>query len=81
MQTKRTISPSTFFTELCPYEIISMKIVSAIQLKNRRKYFHGTGYKSKPILDDVQRIRTLTPSTIFAELCPFKIFLMKMSTL
>ena len=24
---------------LCPFEIISMKIVSALQLKNRRKYF------------------------------------------
>ena len=28
MQRKRTITPPTFFTELCPFEIFAMKIVT-----------------------------------------------------
>ena len=40
-------NPSTFFAELYPFGIISMKIVSSLQFKNRQIYFHETGYKNK----------------------------------
>ena len=75
MQRKRTITPSTFVKELCPSEIINMKILSALQLNNRQRYFHETWDKKKPLSDDVQRIKTVTPFMIFAELYPFEIVL------
>ena len=53
--------------------------MSAVQLKNRKRYFHETGYKNKlhVVSDNVQRTKTVTPPTIFVKLCPFEIFLMK----
>ena len=64
------------------FEIIRMKIESALQLKNRQRYFHETEYKYKLVSDNVQRTRTVTPSIIFVKLCPFEIFQMKtLSTL
>ena len=55
-----------------------MKIMSALQLKNRQRYFHDTGYKkNKLVSDNRQTTRTETPPTIFVKLCPFEIFLMK----
>ena len=77
VQSKRAMTPSTFFTELCPFEIFPMKILSALQLKNRQRYFHETGYKNKLVSDNMQRTRTVTSPTIFVKLCPFEIFLTK----
>ena len=74
---KKNHNTSTFFVGLYPFEIISMKIVSAVQLKNRRRYFHETGYKNKLVSGIVHRTKTVTPPTIFVKLCPFEIFLMK----
>ena len=54
--------------------------MSAVQLKNRQRYFHETGYKNKLVSDNVQRTKTVTPPTIFVKLCPFEIFLMKVLT-
>ena len=54
-----------------------MKIVSALQLKNRQRYIHETEYKNKLVSDNVQRRRTVTPPTIFVQLCTFTILLMK----
>ena len=39
--------------ELRPFENFHMKIVSAVQLKNRQRYFHETGYKNKLVSDNV----------------------------
>ena len=58
-------------------EIISIKIMSALQLKNSHRYFHETEKQSKLVSDNVQRTRTVTPPTIFVKLYPFEIFLMK----
>ena len=68
---------STFFAKLSPFEILSMKFVSTLPLKNRQRYVHETGYKNKLVSDNVQRKGTVTPPTIFVKLCPFEIFLMK----
>ena len=38
--------------------------MSAVQLKNRQRYFHETGYKNKLVSDNVQRTKTVTPPTI-----------------
>ena len=51
--------------------------MSAVQLKNRQRYFHETGYKNKLVSDNVQRTKAVTPPTIFVKLCPFEIFPMK----
>ena len=51
--------------------------MSAVQLKNRQRYFHETGYENKLVSDNVQRTKTVSPPTIFVKLCPFEIFLMK----
>ena len=51
--------------------------MSVVQLKNRQRYFHETGYKNKLVSDNVQRTKTVTPPTIFVKLCPFEIFLME----
>ena len=77
VQRTRIETPTTFFTELCPSEIINMKIVLVLKSQNRQRYIHETRYKYKPLPDDVHRIRTVTPSAIFVELCPFEIFVMK----
>ena len=52
------------FAELCPFEIISTKIMFALQLINRQRYFHETGLKNKLVSDNVQKTRTVTPPTI-----------------
>ena len=52
-----------------------MKIMSALQLKYRREYFHETLYKYEPSSDDVQRIRTVTPPHFFWNYAPLKFFL------
>ena len=78
MQRKRTITPSIFFTELlCSSEIISMKIVSALQLKNRLRYSHKTWYKCKSSSDDVQKIGTESLPTFITELRSSEIISMK----
>ena len=41
------------------------------------KIFHETWYKYKPPSDDMQRKRTVTPSTYSMEICPFEICTMK----
>ena len=41
--------------------------MSAVQLKNRQRYFHETGYKNKLVSDNVQRTKTVTPPTIFVK--------------
>ena len=79
VQTKRTITPSFFLSDICPFVVISMKTMSALRLKNHHSYFHETGYKNKPLSDNMQRIRTVTPPIIFAESCPFEIYLMKIN--
>ena len=64
---KRIITNLQFFAVLCPFEIMSMKIISTLQLKNRQTYFHETGYKCKLVSDNMQETRTVTPSTIFVK--------------
>ena len=76
MQRKRTVSPYTFLRNYVPWNF-PMKIMSALQLKNRHRYFHETGYKNKLVPDNVQSTRTVAPPSIFVKLCPFEIFLMK----
>ena len=63
--------------ELWPFEIFALKIVSALLLQYCPEYFHETLYKYKPLSDNVQRKRTITPPTYFTELCPFENFPMK----
>ena len=73
---------STFFVELWPFEIISMKIVSTLQLKlkNRQRYcgyFHEIWYKYYVSRDDMWRNKIITHLHFFAELWPFEIIGMK----
>ena len=45
-----------------------MRIVSAVLLKYDQEYFHENLNKYKPPSDDVQRKRTVTPSTLLRNL-------------
>ena len=74
---KKSHNSSKIFAELQLFEIISLTIVSTLQLKNRQRYFNETGYENKLVSDNVQRTRTVTPPTIFVKLCLFEIFLRK----
>ena len=73
----RIDTPSVCGMELWPFEIFALKIVSALLLQYCPEYFHETLYKYKPLSDNVQRKRTITPLTFFTELCPFENFHMK----
>ena len=117
MQRKRTITPPTFFTELCPFEFfflwklcllynfhtfenIFMKLCTNINhhqmmFREKRNYaplklflwkscllynFNTVEnieilYKYKPPSDDVQRTRTVAPSTSLWNYAPSKFFL------
>ena len=67
---ERIITTLHLFAELCPFEIISIKNVSSLQLKNRLRYFHEAGYKNKVVSDNVQSTRTITPLKNFREIMP-----------
>ena len=49
---KITVTPSTFFTELCPFENAHVKIVSALQLKTVRDIFMKLGTKINKLVSD-----------------------------
>ncbi|MEW8247470.1 MAG: hypothetical protein AB2768_15680, partial [Candidatus Thiodiazotropha endolucinida] len=44
----------------CSFENFHIHIMSAVQLKNRQRYFHETGYKKRLVSDNVQRTKTVT---------------------
>ena len=77
MQGKRTLTPSTFLHNYAPLKIFIFISCPQYNLKNRQRYFRGTGYKNKLLSDNVQRTKTEKPPTIFVKLCPFEIFLIK----
>ena len=52
---KKPHNSTYIFTELCPFEIFHMKIVSPLYLLYRREYFHESLYKYKPPSDYLQK--------------------------
>lgn len=54
MQRTKTVTHPTPYAGLNPFKIFGMKIMSALKLKNRGKYFQETWYKYKIPSDDVQ---------------------------
>ena len=72
MQRTRTITPSTFLTELCPFANFTMEIVSAQELPNPLRYFHKIWYKYKALSGNEQRTRTIIPPTFLLNYSPWK---------
>ena len=62
---------TVFARVVCPS--VYQKIVSALYLKNRFRYFHETLHKCKATCDDVQSARTITLDCVFLELWSFEI--------
>ena len=78
MQRIRTVTPPTFCTELCPFEIFPMKNrVRSITLIPSRIFscIFVEIYKSPS--EDVQRTRTVTPPIFLRNYTPLKILLWK----